>query len=259
MTQGYETLDSLIRDECLIQDDLNLSNYLKYLAFAKEALRDWTLDKRNEVNVVVDVTTNIATLPFPDDYLKWSKIGTVVGDRIKTLIVNNKLALVHSLDSNGDPINNPPYTPNYTGSTSSIISGTVIGNGYYYYDVSNTGIYGFGNGGYLNDGQFRVDLANRRFQFSSDWTNKTIYLEYVSTGLNPTAATVVDGNASKTIKRYIRWQAIETSRTSSMAEKMRAEEQYWNENLTASKRTLDVSIDKILGIAREGYKTSPKY
>jgi hypothetical protein len=252
MTQGFETLDEIIRDECLIQDDMNLSNYLKYLAFAKEAIRDYKLDKKNETTVVVGTTSSIATLAFPDDYLQWSRIGTIEGDRVKNFIVNNHLALYHATED-GAEVNNEPYQPNFITSTPGVV------NTAYCYDlIYNDSTYGFGNGGYLNDGQFRVDAVNRRFQFSSHWTETEVYLEYVGTGLHPTTATVVDGNTSKTIKRYIRWQAIETSRTASMAEKQRAEQQYWSENLTASKRAV-VSLDKILGIAREGYKTTNKY
>jgi hypothetical protein len=251
MTQGFETLNNIVREECLIQDDLNLSNYLKYLTFAKEALRDWRLDKKNEVTVVVGTTSSIATLAFPDDYLQWSRIGTIEGDRVKSFIVNNNLALYHT-EEDGEEVNNSSYVPNF----GVPVSGVALCYNLLY--NSSGSIYGFGNGGELNAGQFRVDTANRRFQFSSDWTETEVYLEYVGTGLNPDGATVVDGNTSKTIKRYIRWQAIETSKTASLGEKMRAEQQYWSENITASKRAV-VSLDKILGIAREAYKTTNKY
>lgn len=253
MTQGYETLNNIVREECLIQDDFNLSNYLKYLVFAKEALRSWKLDKKSETTVLVSTTSSIATLAFPDDYLQWSRIGTLEGDRVKNFIVNNHLALYHT-EEDGVEVNNSPYEPSFS---------TPISNGVntaYSYGVlynPSGSIYGFGNGGYLNDGQFRIDAVNRRFQFSSDYADTEVYLEYVGTGLHPTAATVVDGNTSLTIKRYIRWQAIETSRTASMGEKQRAEQQYWSENYTASKRAV-VSLDKILGIAREAYKTTNK-
>jgi hypothetical protein len=258
-TQGFSTIDSIVRNECLAQEDYNLSNYMRYLSFAKEGLKDWSLDKKSDIKVVVDVTSNIATLPFPSDYVQWSRIGTVEGDRVKTMIENNKLALVQSLNDQGQPINNSPYQPNFQTPMAGGVSG-ILGSAYYSYTLNydNSGaIYGFGNGGYLNDGQFRVDSANRRFQFSSDWASKTIYLEYVGTGLNATGQTVVDENASKAIKLYIRWQALEVSKTASLGEKARAEQKYWDENLTATKR-LVVNLDKILGIAREGYKTTPK-
>lgn len=248
MTQGFETLDNIVKEECFIQGDDGLHNYHKYLIFAKEALRDQMLDKKNEVTVLVATTTNISTLAFPDDYLQWSRIGTREGDRVKNFIVNNNLGLYHDT-VNGSEVNNSPYQPSF-GSLSGVYSCEP------YYNVSGS-IYGFGNGGYLNDGQFRVDYANRRFQFSSNYSETEVYLEYVGTGLNPSAATVVDGNTSKTIKRYIRWQALETSKTASMGEKQRAEQQYWNENLTATKRAV-VNLDKILGIAREAYKTTNK-
>jgi hypothetical protein len=74
MTQGFESLDNIIREECLIQDDYGLHNYLKYLTFAKEALRDLRLNHKNEVSVVIGTTSSIATLAFPDDYLQWSRI-----------------------------------------------------------------------------------------------------------------------------------------------------------------------------------------
>jgi hypothetical protein len=253
-TQGYCTIDQIVREECLAMDDYNLSHYLKFMMFALEGLKDWRLDKKNEPKVIVDVTSSLATLPFPADYVQWSRIGTVEGDRIKSFIVNNHLALAQSLDDCGQPVNNSPYQPNFSSST----AGGLIGAYSYALMYNDTGsIYGFGNGGYLNDGQFRIDSANRRFQFSSEWTNKTVYLEYVGTGFNPTGQTVVDENARKCIKLYIRWQAAETSKTASLGEKVRSEQQYWNENYTASKRSV-VNLDKILGIAREAYKTTPK-
>lgn len=254
MTQGYETLNNIIREECLIQEDYNLSNYLKYLTFAKEALRDWKLDKKNETTVLVSTTSSIATLSFPDDYLQWSRIGTLEGDRVKNFIVNNHLALYHATED-GEEVNNSQYQPSFITPVSDGMN-TAYGYGVLYNPSGS--IYGFGNGGYLNDGQFRIDAANRRFQFSSDYADTEVYLEYIGTGLHPTAATVVDGNTSKTIKRYIRWQAIETSRTASLGEKQRAEQQYWSENYTASKRAV-VNLDKILGIGREAYKTTNKY
>lgn len=262
-TQGFCTIDSIIRDECLAVEDYNLSNYMRFMSFALEGFKDYTLDKKNVVKVITGTTSAIATLPFPSDYVQWSRIGTVSGDRVKTMIVNNKLALAHSLDDCGQPVNNSPYVPNYIqpNGISSAISGVAGLNGYPYFNLSyadtSGAIYGYGNGGYLNDGQFRIDQANRRFQFSSEWTSKTIYLEYVGTGFNPTGATVVDENARKTIKLYIRWQAIETSKNEPMIAKQRAEQQYWQENLTATKR-ISVNLDKILGIAREAYKTTPK-
>jgi hypothetical protein len=249
-TQGYSAIDDIVREECLAQEDYNLSKYMRYLSFALEAVRDWTVDKKNEVKVLVSNTSAIATLAFPTDYVKWSRIGTLEGDRIKTMIVNNKLNLYHD-----GATNNTPYRPSY--------ASLLPGNDPYYqysinYDTSGA-IYGFGNGGYLNDGEFRVDRENRRFQFSSIWASTQVYLEYVGTGLNPTGATVVDEIARKCIKFYIRWQALETSRTASLGEKQRAEEKYWEANLEASKRSLDVDLDKILGISREAYKTTPKY
>jgi hypothetical protein len=253
MTQGYENLDKIIRSECLIQEDHNLSNYLRYLEFAKEALRDQKLDKKSEVTVILGTTSSIATLAFPDDYLQWSRIGTMEGDRIKEFIVNNKLTLYHA-EVDGEEVNNDPYQPSFgfplSNETASLYNSPLYN--------SSGSIYGFGNGGYINSGQFRIDEANRRFQFSSHWTETEVYLEYVGTGLHPTAATVVDGNTSKTIKLYIRWQAIETSKTATMNEKLRAEQQFNNENLKATKRGL-VNLDKILGIAREAYKTTNKY
>jgi hypothetical protein len=253
--QGFTTVDSIVRSELLAQEDWNMSNYQRYMAFAMEAIQDWSLDKKSSLKVIVDVTSAIATLPFPSDYVQFSRIGTVEGDRVKTMIQNNKLALAQSLNSCGQPINNSPYLPNYQLPASGLVAD------YSYYSVSyadtSGAIYGFGNGGYLNDGQFRVDLENRRFQFSSDWASKTIYLEYVGTGLNPTGNTVVDENARKTIKLYIRWQAAETSKNSTEAAIERARLNYWNENLTATKRMV-VNLDKILGIARESYKGTPK-
>lgn len=254
MSQGYTTLDQIVREACMELDDNGLHNYNKFMLWAMEGLQEMRVDDFQEIKSILVTTSTIATVPFPVDMAKWTKIGEVSGDRVKVFTINNSIMLNHKMDC-GIEQNNPKYQAK-THLNIDQISGD-IDNGYWFYGYGTSGaIYGYGNG-VQGDGQFRIDKSRREFQFSSQYASKPIVLEYVSTGLNPTGQSYVEESIRKAVKEYIFWMNTERSRTAGMGDKQRAKDLYDMAARVASRRNT-ISLDTIEAIVRKSYMQTPR-
>jgi len=264
-TQGYVTLDSIIRSACEERDDLSLKKYRKYEMWALESLQEMRIDVAQEIKTTsYTIDQYTLSVPFPKDMAKWTKIGHKEGDRIKVFTVNNRLILTNDTDDCGLPVKNAKYVPNYSilgfdqnsGIDEADSNGFWLNNWGTYADTSGA-IYGFG-AGVQGDGQFRIDSANRRFVFDSRYANKLIYIEYVTNGINPSGGSLVDEVIERAIKYYILWRDCENDPNRGLGEKQRAEDQYRNQERLAYRRTSDLTWDKIIQIFRSGVMQTPK-
>lgn len=245
MDQGYTTLDQVVREACMESDDHGLHNYNKFMLWAMEGLQEMRIDDFQEIKSILVTTTTIATLPFPVDMVKWTKIGEVSGDRVKVFTINNKIMLNHKTDC-GVEQNNGKYkakTPN------NLLP--YAEDGHYFNGYGLSTIYGYGNG-VQGDGQFREDKSRREFQFSSQYASKDIVLEYVSTGLNPSGQTYVEETIRKAVKEYIFWWKTERDRAASGGEKDRAKYLYDMAARVANRRN-SLSLDTIQAVLRKSY------
>lgn len=253
MNQGYTTLDQIVREACMEIDDHGLHNYSKFMLWAMEGLQEMRIDDFQEIKSILVTTSTIATVPFPVDMVKWTKIGEVSGDRVKVFTINNSIMLNHKTDC-GIEQNNPKYQPKTRIDLNREIE---ILDGYFFYGYGTSGaIYGYGNG-VQGDGQFRVDKSRREFQFSSQYASKPIVLEYVSSGLNPSGQSYIEESIRKAVKEYIFWWRTERDRTASGGEKQRAKDLYDMAARTAVRRN-SLSLDTISAIVRKSYSQTPK-
>jgi len=259
MPQGVTTLDSIIREACFEVDDNGLHLYQKFLMWGMEAVKTLNMDTVSNIKTVVLTTTSAATLPFPDDYLNWIKVGFKKGDRVQVMTVNEKLTTHHTQDTSGNDVNNTQYTANYT-SGDSFEGGEYYGYWFWnvYYDGGNSGnIFGYGNG-VQGDGEFKIDRENRRFQFDSGFINTQILLEYTHTGLNPSGDTMVDELMSLCVKLYILWKHSSRSKRYGLAERQMAKDEYYNERRFVGRRTSNMSTEDIVASIRNNYFLAPK-
>jgi len=258
MNQGYTTLDQIVREACLESDDHGMHNYEKFMLWATEGLQEMRIDTFQEIKSIRTETTTIATLPFPVDMVKWTKIGYLSGDRLKVFTVNNRLIKSHKKEC-GEDVLNDKYHPSYDNgvydNSRSIAEDGVWFYGYGYGNSSGA-IYGYGNG-VQGDGQVSVNKEMREFQFSSDYASKDVVLEYVSSGLNPSGQSYVEESIRKAVKEYIFWMRTERDRSASGSEKDRAKYLYDMAFRTASRRN-SMDIDTIMAIVRKSYSQAPK-
>ncbi len=164
--------------------------------------------------------------------------------------------MVNDKDDCGQPIRNAEYKPNY-GLVGCFDDGGYLFYNYGYYSDISMASYGFG-GGYLNDGHFKEDRSNRRWVFASQYANKEIYIEYVSNGIDPTAAAMVDDIISKAIKYYILWRNKNADKTASGYDKQTAKMEYLDEERKAFRRVCPITPDKLITLWRDTLKQTPK-
>lgn len=254
MNQGYTTLDQIVREACMESDDHGMHNYSKFMLWAMEGLQEMRIDDFQEIKSILVTTSTIATIPFPVDMVKWTKIGEVSGDRVKVFTINNSIMLNHQTDC-GVEQNNAKYKA----ATYLDINreNNEALDGYYFYGYGTSGaIYGYGNGT-QGDGQFREDKSRREFQFSSQYASKPIVLEYVSTGLNPSGQSYIEESIRKAVKEYIFWWKTERDRSASGGEKDRAKYLY-DQAARVAQRRGTIDLDTIQAILRKGYMQTPR-
>lgn len=262
MSQGYVTLDSIIRTACEERDDLNLKKYRKFEMWALESLQELNMDVCPEIKTAqATVDPYTCSIPFPKDMAKWIKLGEQKGDRIRVFSVNNRIILTNDTDDCGLPIKNPEYRPNYS-PLGLLLGDGGDGNGFWFYNYGFYGdtsgaIYGFG-AGVQGDGEFREDRNNRRFVFASRFANKLIHIEYVTNGIDPTKGSLVPVIIEKAIKYYILYRDAMNDPTRGLGERQMAKDEYYNQERLAFRRSGGLTPDKVIEIYREGLMQTPK-
>lgn len=244
---GYATLKDIVLGECLAQNDTTLTRFNVFLMYAIQCVKSWNFGSGQSIITKKFTVNNLAYIPMPSDFVDWSKIGTQNGDEIRVYVVNGNLALSHAINSCGDE------TPN--GSLpDSIYQYPFWGynNGY-----STNVLYGFGNQRY-SDGSFRIDVENRRIQFSSKLAGTVIYMEYISTGVNIGQETVVNEYARELVRNYIQWQQLKRSRTANAWQVASAKQDYRDALQSAADNLLQMDIDKILALTWKSFRLSTK-
>lgn len=250
--QGYQTVDNIVREVCFELDDNGMHNYPKFLKWALDCVQEIRMDTLQEIKSVEMTVSNLSTIPFPMDMVKWTKIGVVEGDRLKVFTMNNSITF-------GNPVECGQTQPNqeYKASYESISeSDKDYYFGYWFGGYSSGALFGYGQG-VQGDGQFRVDRDKKEFRFNAKYAGTTMVLEYVSTGLNPTGETLVEESARLAISEYIHWMRKERSDKYSLADKDRSKFSYIEALRKVERRSLP-DIDTIVSLIRKGYKQTPK-
>lgn len=145
--------------------------------------RAWVLAFRGLVDMMFDVTAHPVTVrlpvpdskvvPFPSDYITWSKIGILNNKgEISTLKINN--ALTTYKDTNPNRIGK--LTSDITDSFPLLLDNPYFLN--YYYNGMYQPLFGVG-GGLIQYGECRVDEENNVVVLSPEFQYTSIMFEYI--------------------------------------------------------------------------------
>lgn len=196
-------LDSIVRSYLLNTNRNTLHGYVRILKFLIDFLRKFSLKHSFLDKTVVLKLDQKKAIPFPEDFIMWSKIGWQAGDRIVAFERDNTINLNHEIKDDGleSPTvniayNNAqwPYNRSITFNNFTNINGEI---------GSLTG-YGIGNNGL---GYYRISWKDREIQFSSDTpSDYQIYLEYKTNGISVTTTSTIPEIAAKLGEDYIFWQ-----------------------------------------------------
>ena len=230
--------------------------------------------KIKSLKLKVDSTNN--TVELPDDYVDWSKIGSVGTDGIIYVLGENKNInysqsyaaangtavdnAASAVDSDGDGLNDRIDSKSATSGSSS--NSDSLSQGFnsfifrnYVYGAANA-LYGIG-GGHRN-GQFRVNLDQNRIEIDTASNVSEVVIEYVADearSKNPS----VNVYAEEALMAYMYYKIIERKASVPMGEKQRARQEYYNERRKANSRIKSFTKEDALRTIRKNYKQAPKF
>lgn len=208
---GHKSLDYVVQNVQLDIGETGSIHYQRYLQWAFRGVKEigkWT--NQNLKSVMIPVNKDNMTVPWPNDYMGYTKIGVPVtfNNRVEILILgfNENLALPAQVNSCGEPITeavskiaNNNYSPYF--------NTTFAFSNYFHNGQFVSGVYGLGGG--FTIGYYNIDKENSQFVLSSDFPYDFVILEYNSTGVNINKGTYVREEAVETLIAYIKWRREE--------------------------------------------------
>lgn len=247
--RGFVTLDSIVRS-ALMDIGESMHRYEQFKHWAVEAYRDFHFDLSQEVKTAYLPLTAWKAVELPVDYVDFVMIGVNINGDIRVFTNDDRIALPDEAIIDGDPDDAEEGGDLPLTNTTERV---------YFYNVNSRGedagqLYGLlaKNNGV---GYYKMNKERREIQFSPHVNgDTTIYLEYISDGINPCEKTVVNIYAAKLIKLYIHWQRHSFAKSSTHADKREAKDNYWNEFYKVQNRIQKVTVADVLEVARDGYR-----
>jgi hypothetical protein len=184
--------------------------------------------------VKVPINGSSRVWAWPPDYIRYTKIGYITGNRFYTMSVDPTIVIVddgadcnESIDSIGD----------------SSVSG-----GYWFWgwDSGYTPMYASGGG--FNFNYYREDTEHGWIRFVESLEAGSVVIEYLSTGANVNELTLVPLAYMETLVLYLQWQAcLKTKNLKQLAATY--QEQYqramWDSNILAKSPTPEEIRDMV--------------
>jgi hypothetical protein len=196
----------------------------------------------NEANIV----------KFPNDYIRYTKIGINVNGTIWTLTLNRNMVLPQGQECGVD-INNTKNGLQFISSVNSPVGG------FYFVDHWKRGQYVgglYGVGGGINTAYYNIDEANRQIVLSNKLPRNELIVEYISNGLSEN--TIIPYQAVKVVINYVHWQRIEFDPRVPMSEKQRKKDLYEESVMEYRDLQLMFTMNEFLDSLYSSYIQAPK-
>lgn len=254
------SLDNIVR-ATLSKRGYSLHWYVQFLLYAREALRELSMDDLKCYNTQLLPITEYNAIDLPNDYLDYVTVGIPMGEGVRPLVENTKLNVLNNFDS--DFAITDWTTPNSTeASEETLISYGAFPYSNWFttrYNVygENIGRMGSAIGGYSDT--FVVARDRNQIQLNQQLKGfDYVYLQYASTGEESGAATTIDPYAQQTIQAYIDWQHKENNRTYSPSERMIAKQEYINQRGILRARKSDLTLNVLKRILQKNSFSAPR-
>lgn len=173
---------------------------------------------------------------FPENMVGLVRIGAMVQGRFVAFTEDKSLSLV-------------PGSQPGSGRTSAIGS---VHNG------QHTGrVFGGIDTGSIA-GSYRVDHRNRQVVLGPDVAADSVYMEYITTGIEATAETQVHAFAEETILAYVLWKMVAHKPNVPLGEKQLREGEFKRQNILLSQRMSGITKAGLMKALRSGYTQTAK-
>jgi len=274
MSMNKVKLSQIIRDFILTLDGDDYASNASDVAirnFALRGIREIGFDlgkKIKSLKLTIDDTND--TVPLPDDFVDFSKLGVVDEDGIiRPLVMNNNINYSNRetttsstsasqsgpLDIEANFVQNIQADKTATGSTPNRPDDSFVFDNYTF--AGGTGrLYGFG--GAQSAGHFRINLADNRIEVELHTTATEVVMEYIADEARSTDPEV-HVYAEEALRSYIYYKIIERKSSVPANEKARARSEYYNERRKANARLSHFTKDEALKTIRKNFMQAPKY
>ena len=273
MARNYIDINKVVNDFIVTMDGddfVSQASDNAIRSFALRGVRDMGFDILKVVRSIKLPVESNDTVTLPDDYVEWTKIGTVGSDGIVYVMGENKninMSQKYSeidgdkYDTDGDGLYEREDSKTATANGSPMSdSGITDGMNSYlfrnYIHGSDAGrLYGIGGGHYY--GEFRINTDQNRVELKTNNNISEIVMEYVADearSSNPR----VHIFAEEALRSYIYYKLIERKSSVPVGEKQRARQEYYNERRLANARINSFTKEELLKTIRKNTKQSPK-
>jgi len=247
MNNNWYTLRAIV-EQCMIDlgENTSLSRKIQFMSWAIIAYRQLQLKAFKQLKAENLPVSDINTVDLPSDYVQYTKVGVQVGDKIVQFSSNNNIATIFELDDNGNEMANRFVAESF------LLNGTNTNN----YLADRFWISNFGSLPVRDF--FRIDLASNRIILSAPIPSKTIYLEYITDGLECVEETIVHPMAYEVIRCYIHLQRANFSRSGNGSDRQYLSLKYQSAIDAFRVGTLDSNIQDIIDISNRYYALGAK-
>lgn len=269
MARNRITVDQIVNDFILTSDGddfvAGVSNTV-VRNFALRGVREMGFDMLKRVrSLKLDVESN-NTVTLPEDFVDYTKIGTVGSDGLVYVFGENKNinhSQKYSTDTAGNKIdsdNDGVYDREDAKGTTSSLPGYRGHDSYifrnYLHEATEGRLYGAGGGQY--GGEFRINYDQNRIELGTADGIDTIVIEYIADEARSTNPTI-HIYAESALRAYVYYKLIERKSTVPANEKMRARQEYYNERRIANARLKSFTKEEALKTIRKNFTQGPKY
>ena len=251
----YVTLNSIVQD--IVEDTLDEDSLIKHakrtniIKHLKRGIRVMNFNSLNEIKgLELEIGTSLAMI-LPVDYVDWVRVSVLEDDgylyllgenrnmnTAKTYLQAHTYEILFSQEGyplEADSSNNAFVTPFERRVFHSSCYGAARNQNTSRYNVN---------------GEFKIDKERGAIAFSSDLSEKTIVIEYVSDGLESDKIFGEDYKVHKYIvdalTDYVYWQIIRKRRNIHTREKAMARQEYFNSRREAKKRISGIKVHEIM-------------
>lgn len=259
MARNQIALSAVINDFLLMHRDdsyCNNADEFQVEVLAKRGLREIGFDVAPIIKSIrLDVDTSNMTVPLPNDYVDYVRIGTTKEDGLFYTFVkapNLSAPQTYTEDGNGDPVDSDGDGVYDRTDAKEAPANTPIQEDYYYSAGRPMNVYGgarYGISGAKRDGYFRINREQNRIEISSPFNFSVLDIEYIADEAL-SANTIVHPYCVEALDNYIYYKFIERSNEAPINEKVRAERSWLKSLKRANSRMVGFSKQEFLDTIR---------
>lgn len=238
-------LDNIVRT-ILLKRRYTLHWYLEFLLYARECLREISMDELRVINFAMLPVNSYNAVDLPDDYLDEVSVSLPIGQRLRPLVKDQSITPLNAFDSDFNIIK---YQAAATQTVTSLIYNNVFLSALWNTTTFNeygeaTGRF-FGMGAGSPTDTYNVIKSRNQIQLNEGLTVDNIVLAYIGDGTSSDASTQIDPYAIKTIDSYCMYLFKENNRTYGIGETKIAWDMYIQQRQILRARMSDLTINRI--------------